>query len=229
MEVASRGTNVLCLGLFRSLWVMLLPLGRGMARLPPSHDPPAAHQAPLGLLEAKPRWLQGEEPPPQEPGFLKPAIFWQHKLPSKFVIRAPLELLLVTRADAQTQSYSHPLPCSFTPLHWINNSFLPHPAASPGRSSPFLYFIHFVWENPESLFLAGDLWRNYFYLQNCPEANMPVPVCSSQIIFASMLLFGDLPVLRWSHTLSPTVWTFSWMFSRSLPWVTDLFISQTYF
>lgn len=121
------------------------------------------HACPLlgVLLGAKPRWLQERRATATAAVWL----FKTFRFPGSTGCRPSVApeprwgcCWLLSEGDESWRRGSASLPHAPLPLcHWINDSSFPQPAASPARSSSFLYFKHFTWENPQSLFPAGDL------------------------------------------------------------------------
>lgn len=154
-----RGADIPCLGPFggtgsshpppQGLGALLSPLGTGVARLPPPW-----RSSSWGPNQGD---YKREEPPPQQPcGFLKLSTF----LAARAVVQAwrlsPFGVAAGFSGRA-TRAGAGALPHCRAPLPLNERFLLPQPAAAPARSSSFLYFKHFAWENPQSLFPAGDL------------------------------------------------------------------------
>lgn len=166
------GTRVPCLGPFRGtgsghplshdLWACVSPLGTGRAHLPPPWHPAHHPHRPLGLPGDKPRWLQeGRAPMTAARWLFKTFNFPGSTSCHPGLAPEPLKgcCWFLSEGDKGWCMGSVLLPHGPLLLCcWINDlSFPTLQHLQPEVSLFFLYFIHFIWENPQSLCVAGDL------------------------------------------------------------------------
>lgn len=171
---------------------------------------PATPLVPLVLLGAKPRCLQKGRATAMPAAWLfKTPLFWQHKLPSEFgtwALWGCWRLLGEGDQSWRTGSVSPPhaplpLCCS------INDSSFPTLQHLQPEVAPFSILYISFGKILRACFLQVTCKGIIFI--HCLEADTPLPVSSSQILFANMLVFDDFPALRWSCVFSATVWIFS--------------------